>query len=69
MKYIIETDTFIAGWANTWVDDDGDPLVFDTREAAKEALALYLIELGINCDLGNVEDFSKNDYRITEVTA
>ena len=67
MKYAILTDTFVTGWVNTWTDDDGYPLVFDTREEAEKELALYLIELGIDCDIGNLEDYNPEDYKIMEV--
>ena len=67
MKYAILTDTFITGWANTWVDDEGYPLTFDTLEDAQKALDLYLIELSIDCDLGNIEDYNPEDYKIVEV--
>lgn len=69
MKYVIETDTFITGWANTWTGEDGYPLVFDTLEQAQQELADYLFVLSIEVDLGNIEDYSPEDYRISEVTA
>jgi hypothetical protein len=69
MKYAIETDTFCDGWVNTWTDDDESPVLFDTLEQAQQELADYLFELSIEVDLGNIEDYSPEDYRIGEVTA
>jgi hypothetical protein len=69
MKYIIETNTFCDGWVNTWMENDAIPVVFDTREEAQTELDLYLTELSIDFDLGNIDDFNPDDYRITEVTA
>ena len=69
MKYAILTDTVITGWVNTWVDDDCYPVTFDTLEQAQQELEMYLIELGINADLGNIDDYNPEDYKIVEVTA
>lgn len=68
-KYAVLTDTFITGWVNTWADDDGYPLVFDTLEEAQAELAEHLMILGIECDLGNMDDYNPEDYKIVEVTA
>lgn len=66
--YAVLTDTFVEGWVNTWTDEEGYPLTFDTLEDAQKALDLYLMELSIECDLGNIEDYNSEDYRIVEVT-
>jgi hypothetical protein len=34
---------------------------------AQEALNIYLFELSVDCDLGNIEDYSADDFRISEV--
>lgn len=68
MKYVIETDTFVTGWVNCSTDEDGYPLAFDTLEEAQAELAEHLFILSIERDLGNIEDFNPEDYRITEVT-
>jgi hypothetical protein len=67
-KYVIETDTFVTGWVNCSTDEDGYPLAFDTREEAQDELGIHLFMLGLECDLGNIEDVNPEDYRITEVT-
>jgi len=67
MKYVIETNTFCDGWVNTWTDDNEKPIVFDTMQEAQEALNIYLFELSVDCDLGNIEDYSADDFRISEV--
>jgi hypothetical protein len=66
-KYIIETITYCDGWINTWTDDDENPVVFDTLQDAEQELALYLMELGIDADLGNIVDYNPEDFRITEI--
>jgi hypothetical protein len=66
-KYIIEVNTYCDGWINTWTDDDQKPVVFDTLQEAKNELAIYLIELGIDADLGNIVDYNPEDFRITEI--
>jgi hypothetical protein len=66
-KYIIEMNTFCDGWIHACTDDDFYPVVFDTHESAQENLDLFLSELSINYDLGNIEDFSREDFRITEI--
>ena len=67
MKYAIETHTFCDGWVNTWTDDNETPIVFNTMKDAQEALNIYLFELSVDCDLGNIEDYSADDFRISEV--
>ena len=66
-KYIVETNTFCNGWVNAWSDYDTIPVVFDTLQEAKNELAIYLIELGIDADIGNIIDYDPEDFRITEI--
>lgn len=69
MKYVIETDTFITGWANTWTDDEGYPLVFDSKEQAENALADYLNDAQEAFVRGDIKHSClSEDYRISEVT-
>jgi hypothetical protein len=67
MKYAIETHTFCDGWVNTWTDDDETPVVFDTLQKAQDELSTYLFGLFIDVDLGIIEDYSADDFRISEV--
>jgi hypothetical protein len=67
-KYIIEVNTYCDGWIHTCTDDDIYPVSFDTLESAQENLDLFLFGLSIDYDLGNIEDFSREDYRITEIS-
>jgi hypothetical protein len=67
-KYIVETNTFCNGWVNAWMDDDEKPVVFDTLQNAEQELSLYLMELGIDADLGNIVDYNPEDFRITEIS-
>lgn len=68
MKYAVLTDTVITGWVNTWSDDDGYPLIFDTLEEAQAELDLHLFTLGIETDLGNIEGYDPEDFKIVEVS-
>jgi len=65
-KYIIETRTFCDGWVNTWTDD-GKPVIFDNFQEAQEELNIYLFGLSIDVDLGNIEDYDPEDFRVTEI--
>ena len=67
MKYAIETHTFCDGWINTWTDNDEKPVVFDTLQEAQDELSTYLCGLFIDVNLGNIEDYSAEDFRISEV--
>lgn len=67
MKYAIEHRMF-AGWDNTWTDDNERPITFDTIEQAEKELDFYLFTLGIETDLGNIEGYSPEDFRIKEIT-
>lgn len=66
-KYIVETNTYCDGWVNTWTDDDEKPVIFHTLQDAEQELSLYLMELGISADIGNITDYNPADYRITEI--
>jgi thymidylate synthase len=67
-KYIIEVNTYCDGWIHTCTDDDIYPVSFDTLQDAEQELALYLMELGIDADLGNIVDYNPEDFRITEIS-
>ena len=67
-KFEIQTYTLCAGWINIWADD-GEPVLFDTREAAQAELADFLAEQAHAVQLGYLEDFSAEDYKIEEVAA
>jgi len=70
MKHVIETDTFITGWANTWTDKEGYPLVFDSKEQAEKELADYLRDAQEAFGRGDTDHpYLSEDYRISEVTA
>jgi hypothetical protein len=43
--------------------------MFDTREAAQAELADFLAEQAHAVQLGHLEDFSAEDYKIAEVAA
>jgi hypothetical protein len=68
MKFEIQTYTLCAGWINIWTDDS-ELVLFDTREAAQAELADFLAEQAHAVQLGHLEDFSAEDYKIAEVAA
>jgi len=54
MRYVIEEDTFINGWASTWTDELGYPLSYGAENEAKDALTQYTqdaIEAALNEDI------------------
>lgn len=68
-KYAVLTDTFVTGWVNTWTDDDGHPLVFDTLKEAQQEIDLYLSEARQAYKDGHLEDYyNPEDYKIVEIT-
>jgi len=69
MKYEIQTYTLCAGWINIWSENDAEPVTFNTREAAEKDLADYLAELAHAVQLGHLEDYNPEDYKIEKVTA
>jgi hypothetical protein len=60
-QYAVLTDTFITGWANCLIDDDGYPLTFASRKEAEQALdEIFLNNYGLG--------LSSGDYKIEEVS-
>ena len=66
MSYQIETYTLCGGWVNIWSDDDV-PEIFDTYAAALAELADFLAELAHAVQVGHLDDYNPEDYRIVEV--
>jgi hypothetical protein len=64
MKYAVET-RFAHGFENCWTYNDETLITFDSREEAQAELDCYLFSLSIDYDLGNIDDFNPEDYRIT----
>jgi hypothetical protein len=52
---------------NIWQDDDKEPVIFDSREAAQEELADYLAALADEVKAGHLDDYNPEDYRIEKV--
>ncbi len=68
MKYAVETWTLCDGWINTWSDDNGNPVVFDTKEEAEQELKDFLFdqhEAVLQCDM--IDDYSEEDFRVVPV--
>jgi len=64
MKYQVLMETVCAGWVNCWHDEDGKPSVFASIEEAEAEIADCL-EL---CARAGMTGYSREDYRIEEVT-
>jgi hypothetical protein len=56
MIFVVET-RFSYGWENVWTDDD-EPSTFATRQEAQAS---------IDDLIANMQDYSPDDYRITEL--
>jgi len=64
MTYEIQTLTFLNVWENTCTDDGVNPTVFDTHAQAAAELAGFLEDLAHFVEIGHLQDFNPNDYRI-----
>jgi hypothetical protein len=67
MTYQVQTYTLCDGWINTWSEDD-ELMTFDTLEQAEIALKEHLEDLAQFVQIGHLEDFNPEDYRIEEIT-
>ena len=43
-RYEIQTSTFCDGFVNMWTDDNEDPITWETRTEAVNALRLHLLD-------------------------
>lgn len=66
MTYEVQTLTFLNNWENTWTDD-GEPVQFDTREAAAAELAGFLEDMAFEASCKHLADFNPADYRIKKL--
>lgn len=63
--WAILTDTFITGWSNTFTDDDGYPMTFDTQQQAIDYLNEHIEDLKQAVLDGYLEDAPEfEDYAI-----
>ncbi len=71
MPYEVQTYTPDYGWANTWLYHEGDGVfraeTFETREAAKAALAEHLEDLEAEFRAGQIESYSPQFFSVTYV--
>lgn len=67
MTYEIQTYTLCDGWINTWSEDD-QLVTFDTLEDAQNELQGFLEDLAHFVQIGHLEDYNPEDYRIVELT-
>ena len=69
MTYEVQTYTLCAGWINLWTDDGNTLVTFETLEDAQKELDGFLKDQTHMVEIGHLEDFSPEDYKIAEVTA
>jgi hypothetical protein len=67
MTYEVQTYTLCYGWVNIWSDSDSTLVTFDTLEQAQNELQDFLSEMAHAVQLGHLDDFSPEDYRIEEI--
>ena len=58
-RYEIQTHTFCDGFVNMWTDDNEDPITWETKSEADEALAFLLAD---------DRWLDPNSYKVAEVT-
>jgi hypothetical protein len=66
MSYEIQTLMAFGNWENTWTDD-GEPVQFDTHEAAVLELAGFLEDMAFEASRKHLADFNPADYRIQKL--
>jgi hypothetical protein len=54
---------------NLWTDDGNTLVTFETFEDAQKELDGFLKDQAHMVEIGHLEDFSPEDYKIAEVTA
>jgi hypothetical protein len=69
MTYEVQTYTLCAGWINLWTDDGNTLVTFETFEDAQKELNGFLKDQAHMVEIGHLEDFSPEDYKIVEVTS
>jgi hypothetical protein len=67
MRYEIQTYTLCAGWINLWTEGLNTLVTFDSFEDAQKELQDFLGELANAVELGHLDDFSPDDYRIERI--
>jgi hypothetical protein len=67
MTYQVQTYTLCDGWINTWSEDD-ELMTFDTFEQAQKELQDFLSEMAHAVQIGHLDDFNPENYRIKEIT-
>ena len=67
MTYEVQTYTLCAGWINLWTEGLNTLVTFDTFEDAQKELQDFLGELANAVELGHLDDFSPDDYRIERI--
>lgn len=59
-RCVVETYTFIDGWTNTWTEEDGTPMTFETEEKAQAELDFHLETLKGAVEKGYMIDAEEN---------
>ena len=59
--------TICDGWADNWIDENDNPIRFDTKEEAETALTDYLNDLNKAVENGDMEEgYNREGFRIIE---
>lgn len=68
MRYQILTYTLCEGWVNIWTDNEV-LITFDSLDQAQKELQDFLSEMAESVQLGYLDDFNPEDYKIEKVQA
>ena len=68
MTYEVQTLNYLNQWENTWTDDGMTLVTFATLEDAQNELQGFLEDLAHFVQIGHLEDYNPEDYRIVELT-
>jgi hypothetical protein len=67
MPWKIEELTWCNKWEDNWTDEDDNPVRFETKELADEALTDYLDDINQAVEAGDMkEGYNREGFRIIE---
>ena len=68
--WAVETFTLLDGFVNTWTTgDDENPVVYESKDEAEQALTEYLEDQHAAVDAGDMADkYPRSDFRIVDIS-
>ena len=66
-RFEVQHLTLANGWVNTWSDDKGSPVWFNTRSCANRELSEYLYELRKDIRSGRIRSYEQAEFRVAAV--